>query len=202
MADDKIFRLGAETKICVKCKQSKSRSDFSLQYGKERSRCKSCHTADAVDYAQRNREKVRKYQREWIARNQERVKSYPKKKLSEMSPAYRERKAAYAKRRHLERKYGITPEIWQEMYERQGGVCALCKVPGRTGKHDKLAVDHCHVTGRVRGLLCTPCNVSIGILGETPEQWEVVMQYLRGTNAQAETANQAPSPQATPDMDK
>lgn len=187
MANDKIFRLGAESKICIKCGVSKPRSDFPLQYGRERARCKPCHTADAMDWTHRNREKRRQYAREWAARNQHRLKRYPKKKLSEMPPEYRARKAEYSKRRHLERKYGITPEIWQEMYDGQGGVCALCQIPGRTGKHGKLAVDHCHSTGRVRGLLCAPCNVAVGILGDSPERLERVLAYLRGQDAQAGT---------------
>jgi hypothetical protein len=133
-----------------------------------------------MDWVSRNREKRLAYARSWVKNNQDKIKAYPKKPYREMSDEYKAKKAAYSKKRHLERKYGMTQADWDAMYASQGGVCAICKVPGRVGKHGKLAVDHCHSTGRVRGLLCTPCNISIGILGETPEQWEVVWKYLRG----------------------
>lgn len=180
MATELLYRLGSETKICIKCAEVKPRADFPLQYGKERSRCKVCHTADAMDWANRNREKRRAYHREWARNNQEKIRAYPKTAWKDLPSDYKKRKLEKAKRRHLERKYGITQADWDAMYAAQGGVCAVCKIPGRVGKHGKLAVDHCHATGRVRGLLCTPCNISIGILGETPEQWEVVWRYLRG----------------------
>jgi hypothetical protein len=179
MATELLYRLGCETKICSKCGESKPRTQFPLHKGRERARCKPCHSADAMGWAAANREKRRVYLADWHARNPEKAKAY-RPPWSKISAASKARKSAYNKKRHLERKYGITQSDWDAMYVAQGGVCAICKVPGRVGKHGKLAVDHCHATGRVRGLLCTPCNISIGILGETPEQWEVVWRYLRG----------------------
>lgn len=59
----------------------------------------------------------------------------------------------------LKFKYGITPEDYQEMLAAQGGVCAVCGAgPGVRA----LAVDHCHTTGRVRGILCPNCNTGLG----------------------------------------
>jgi hypothetical protein len=55
----------------------------------------------------------------------------------------------------LKRRYGITPEQYQKMLDRQGGICAIC---GRPPKTLRLSVDHDHRTGRVRGLLCYQCN--------------------------------------------
>jgi hypothetical protein len=52
--------------------------------------------------------------------------------------------------------YGITSEQYEALYEAQGGVCYICV--RATGKTRKLAVDHDHATGYVRGLLCKPCN--------------------------------------------
>jgi len=60
---------------------------------------------------------------------------------------------------YLRRKYGITEAEYDAMLVRQGGVCALCgKKPGRV----RLAVDHDHVTHRVRGLLHARCNKNLG----------------------------------------
>lgn len=58
---------------------------------------------------------------------------------------------------HLKRKFGITEEQYNELLERQGGGCAIC---GKTGEQEgkSLAVDHNHVTGEIRGVLCYRCN--------------------------------------------
>jgi hypothetical protein len=62
--------------------------------------------------------------------------------------------------------YGITLDDYEAMSERQGGVCAICGQPERAmhknGAYRRLAVDHCHETGVVRGLLCSRCNPMIG----------------------------------------
>jgi len=174
------FRLAANSKVCSKCGENKPRIEYNLCRGKERAYCKQCHSREVLGWVENNRAKRREYMVKWRAKNQDKIQGYTKPTWADMSDAAKARKAVYAKKRHLERKYGMTQDDWDAMYKAQNGVCAICKVPGRVGKHGKLAVDHCHVTGRVRGLLCTPCNISIGILGETPEQWEIVSKYLRG----------------------
>lgn len=69
------------------------------------------------------------------------------------------------------------------MVEAQDGMCALCGKPEsvkRNGRVVRLAVDHCHETGRVRGLLCFGCNVSIGRIGaETTDGRLRIMEYLK-----------------------
>jgi len=86
--------------------------------------------------------------------------------------------------RHLFNKFGISLEQYEELFERQGGVCALCKKPETTRRNKKgdggerLAVDHCHDTGVVRGLLCFKCNTAIGALGDTHESAIKAMKYL------------------------
>ena len=81
-------------------------------------------------------------------------------------------------------KYGITLEQYEELFEKQGGVCALCKKPETARRNKKaeggerLAVDHCHDTGVVRGLLCFKCNTAIGALGDTQEAAVRAMNYL------------------------
>jgi hypothetical protein len=64
-------------------------------------------------------------------------------------------------RRHdLKRLYGITPSDRATMLESQAGACAICRVPESSDA--PLYVDHCHDSGRVRGLLCYLCNIGIG----------------------------------------
>lgn len=82
----------------------------------------------------------------------------------------------------LVKRYGITGDQYRSMLERQGGVCKIC---GRTPEEvsDKtawrLAVDHCHQTGAVRGLLCRACNTAIGQLQESEEIIMKALEYVR-----------------------
>lgn len=75
------------------------------------------------------------------------------------------------------RKFGITEDDYNEMFERQMGLCAICHKPE---VDIKLAVDHCHETGKVRGLLCKRCNMAIGLLGDDPDTIISAALYLKG----------------------
>ena len=73
---------------------------------------------------------------------------------------------------YLERTYGITDIDYDAMKKKQGGLCLLCE------KKKKLVVDHCHETGRVRGLLCIACNLALGKLGDTQLSLQKAVDYL------------------------
>lgn len=81
------------------------------------------------------------------------------------------------KERRLRRLYGLSYAEYQEMFAAQEGRCAIC---GQTQARD-LVVDHCHDTGRVRALLCGPCNSAIGLLGEDPERIRRAARYIEET---------------------
>jgi hypothetical protein len=82
----------------------------------------------------------------------------------------------------LIRKYGVTLDAYNEMFESQGGVCAVCARPetrlNRSGDIAPLAVDHNHNTGEVRGLLCRDCNIAIGHANEDITRLTKMIQYL------------------------
>jgi hypothetical protein len=71
-----------------------------------------------------------------------------------------EKKDEYNHRGNLKKKFGISPQDYSAMLSKQDGVCAVCKKPDSEGK--RLAVDHCHNTGKIRGLLCGHCNTGLG----------------------------------------
>jgi Autographiviridae endonuclease VII len=76
------------------------------------------------------------------------------------------------------RKFSITEDDYNKMFDEQMGLCAICHKP----ENDiKLAVDHDHETGRVRGLLCKRCNMGIGLLGDNPDTLINATLYLRRT---------------------
>lgn len=78
------------------------------------------------------------------------------------------------RRRHRIQAYGITVEQYNQMLEDQGGGCYLC---GGTDSKS-LSIDHCHHTGRVRGLLCSAHNRALGLLGDDPEMLLKAHAYL------------------------
>ena len=81
----------------------------------------------------------------------------------------------HVRRTSLKKLYGITAEEYDAMLESQGNVCAICKKPQPTKR--RLSVDHDHETGKVRGLLCTTCNL---VLGYHETDWlEKAKAYLR-----------------------
>lgn len=90
-----------------------------------------------------NREQVRKLKREEQKRNRDTRRDYD-----------------------FRQKYGITLADYDEMFEAQGGMCAICFGPPKSGR--RMAVDHDHDTGAIRGLLCNTCNLAIGHLKDDP----------------------------------
>lgn len=76
-------------------------------------------------------------------------------------------------------RYGITLAQLREMIAAQGGVCALCVEPLSDGLARKVHVDHCHETGRIRGVLCAGCNTAIGKLGDNEAGLQRALDYVR-----------------------
>lgn len=118
------------------------------------------------------RECTRKYQRAHYHKN-------PKKQL-ESSKRWRannlERAKATDHKKHLRRKFGITPEQYNTLLEQQNHNCAICGGGDKGGR--RLSVDHCHGCGEIRGLLCGNCNSAIGQLGDDPQMLRDAISYL------------------------
>lgn len=84
---------------------------------------------------------------------------------------------------YLKRTYGITGDDYHVMYSNQSGRCAICEGEGFTldPKHKlRLVVDHCHATGKVRGLLCHNCNRALGLLKDDTKRFKTAIAYLEG----------------------
>lgn len=99
------------------------------------------------------KEKMRHYQREYKLRNRD---------------FYRKSQKTY----ELRVRYGLSYEDYEELLVKQDGKCAICN------RIRKLHVDHCHDTGRVRGLLCNNCNCGIGNLQDDPKIIKKALEYL------------------------
>ena len=85
---------------------------------------------------------------------------------------YRPRKRLY--------RYGLTVEAFEQLLARQGGRCAICRTDTPSGaKGVGWCVDHDHVTGQLRGILCGSCNSGLGMLQDDPEIIAVALRYVR-----------------------
>ena len=132
------------------------------------------------DRGLRDKEKQKEYHRQYYIKNRERVKEYHNKYYQEHKDQWHERyKKRYRdplKRRdsELRNKFGITLEDYNILLDKQKGCCLLCN------RHyselvKALAVDHNHTTGKIRGLLCGPCNTRLGWF-ETSR--DLILKYL------------------------
>lgn len=88
----------------------------------------------------------------------------------------------------IKAKYGISKEDYLNLVERQEDKCAICGEKETTINHWKentvrrLAIDHCHKTGIIRGLLCYRCNTTLGKVEDSPELLKNMAAYLEGDN--------------------
>ena len=87
-----------------------------------------------------------------------------------------------AKQYYLKRWYGLTTEQYNNMYKSQKGLCKICSceitISDIGKKGIKVHVDHCHSTGRVRGLLCTKCNTLLGMANDNITILANAIKYL------------------------
>jgi hypothetical protein len=115
---------------------------------------------DKKEYYQNNKESKLLYAREYYKRSKDKRKN-----------------------KYLTRNYGLTLEEFQTLHDNQHGLCAICGEPektreSRTKEVRSLAVDHCHTTGKVRGLLCYECNTGIGKLKDDISLMRKAIEYL------------------------
>ena len=77
----------------------------------------------------------------------------------------------------LQKKYKITMDDFEKMLESQNRVCKICGMDGKSkdNRRQHLCVDHCHKTGKVRGLLCMKCNTALGAFEKFREP---MLKYL------------------------
>ena len=117
-------------------------------------------------YRQENKERIINYCKEWRIDNSD----YVKQKRQENKTKRRET--------DLKRKYNITLDDYHTMWIEQEGKCWTCSVKAEDAINKILYVDHNHLTGKVRGLLCSRCNTAIGLLQESQEIIQKVSKYL------------------------
>lgn len=144
-------------KNCTKCGVSKSLTEFFRNGDRYKSRCKKCTSEDLYTWRDRNRSEYNNYAAMWRAKN-------PEKQMASEIKAL----------------YGLELEQYKGILEKQAYKCSICsKDHLPSAKKGRLAVDHNHKTGRVRGLLCMACNSGIGHFKDSPEILEKAVAYLK-----------------------
>lgn len=142
-------------KRCSKCKKNKNKNSF-WKSSKSKSKFTSWCILCFLRYRETRREEARKYGIEYRGNpnNKKKIKGYL-----------------------LQHKYGITIKEYDIFKNRQNNKCAICEVRGVKGK--KLGVDHCHKTGKIRGLLCDRCNLVLGKINDDVMVAKKIIKYLQ-----------------------
>lgn len=142
------------SKTCFRCKGIKSTKDFPKDNSKKDSLSIYCSTCiRSINKARRS------------------DTTYNAKRRAE-SPRYARQNRAW----RLRTKYGISIEDFEQMFESQGKVCALCK--SDKSDSNQFVMDHCHATGRIRGILCSYCNRALGMFKDSVDILNKAIVYL------------------------
>lgn len=164
-------RVGCGTKTCTRCKQTLKLGRFHPNsYAKDgfqhycidctRSYSKKVNERRRVDKEFREKDRAQARQRYKDKTPEEKQDAQWRWKLSS---------------------FGLTQDQYQQISDKQNGRCAICQQVAsvRNGSAQKLCIDHCHVTGVVRGLLCFHCNAALGQFQENPDLLFRAYLYLR-----------------------
>lgn len=130
------------------------------------------------------------YQRAWYLAHREQIRikgiayrKANKEKIKISNKKYYRENKEFVKltnwRCNIKRRYGITIKQYDTMYEQQDGHCAICGKELIKGVVNGCCIDHCHETGKVRGLLCDSCNVGLGRFNDNPDTLIKASSYIK-----------------------
>ena len=146
------YDIDNQEKECCVCNVRKKFSDFYNFKNKSDGksyRCKDCDTKARKKWAKNNPEKAHISQRQ----------------------------------RNLKQRFGVGLEWYEEQFKKQGYSCAICGVNKNkttgTRKFWNFSVDHCHGSGKIRGILCNNCNRGLGLLKDSPDLLQKALDYLK-----------------------
>jgi hypothetical protein len=138
-------------RICSKCQIEKLETEF---YKGKQASCKDCDKVRSNKWKSENKSRKRETNKAWYLRNKEKVHNVG------MS------------------KYGITTADYDAILKAQNNCCKICN-SHESKFTKKLAVDHCHSTGEIRGLLCTYCNRGLGFFKDNIGTLEAAILFLK-----------------------
>jgi recombination endonuclease VII len=133
----------------------------------------------------------------WRKRNKEKISAQKKDYWRSLPPEQRARIIARIDDRHIRRVYGLTRDDYADMLASQHGRCRGCLKPFTAFKR-RLAVDHCHATGAIRGLLCNKCNAGLGCFDDDPDRMIRMADYIVSRDEATRSSVLAPAPVTLP----
>lgn len=155
-------------KKCTKCLNFKDIKEFSKHSGCKdglQPGCKACAKAYRRSWYEANKERVQSVNKTWVKNNPNHGKEW-----------YQANKDV-ARNYQLKRDFGITLDEYNKMLANQNNKCKICLLD--SSQFNKVfAVDHCHSTLKIRGLLCGPCNAAIGLLKDDVKLLQNAIVYL------------------------
>ena len=144
---------------------------------------KEALNAKNKEYRDKKKEEINKRRKEYRQNNKKKIAERDKQYRLKNKDKYRAKSAEWykankdrAKNYHFLRRYNISLDDYNRMMIEQDGKCWTCSVKA---EDEVLVVDHNHLTGEVRGLLCSGCNTAIGLLKESQETIAKVSKYLQ-----------------------
>lgn len=155
-------------KQCGRCKKHKPLSEFYTN--KNIWVCKMCHREHAKCWRDKNRKRCRITSALWRKNNPDKIASQ-----------YENYKCRRREIRKRELYGGMTESQYKKIFQQQNGACAICGRIERVFQGKKrinLAVDHCHKTDTIRGLLCQRCNLAIGLFDDDLDVLASATSYL------------------------
>lgn len=130
-----------------------------------------------LEQVERNRASQRKY----YLLNKEKIKAYNKAnktRIQNSCKVYYEANKEKIKAKQLQLKYGITIEEYNQLLINQNYSCKIC-FKNKEELEEALCVDHCHTTGKVRGLLCHSCNMGLGKFKDNKQLLLNAIEYIK-----------------------
>ena len=150
---------------CIRCEQTKSETEFYKEKGRAsgyRGYCKLC----CAEKKQETR-----------ARKANGLPPPDRKQMRNPAAPCLQPRNVWA--RHIKAKFGITVDVYDAMLVKQEGRCAICNTDQPDSKHGLFSIDHCHTTGKIRGLLCQPCNRGLGQFRDSASSLAAAVAYLQ-----------------------
>jgi hypothetical protein len=154
-------RKGKKAPPKSQCSKGHPLVEDNIKMEGSRVRCRTCCASYSRNWDLNNKEKRRERSRKWSKENPDKTRANRRKKVL--------------------KQYDLTVEMVELILKEQGNKCGNpgCPVTEPGGRHNTWHVDHNHVTGKARGLLCNTCNVGLGMLGENENRILGLIEYLR-----------------------
>lgn len=137
-------------KLCIKCDTEKDFSEFHNNKASPDGLQKWCKCCRS-SYNHSKTEHQKAYQKQYRKANFDKIRDQKRQKI-----------------------YGVSRELFDAMLQNQDHKCAICKTPVDHGS----ALDHCHTTGKIRGILCSCCNTALGKFRDNIDNLNSAIEYL------------------------